>query len=170
MWNVWRFCGCIFNIEKSVDFVKDDIFGVRIDVEKFEWLFNSFEVIKVLCYLMRFVLNKIDVYYVYYFLIDVEGLEFQVLEFLRDDLVFGRLIVDVWIMEFLVKIGIYVDFIKSVDKLEQIKCFFVEVGGYFFYFFLKFLVGDVVDIVFVNLKIWCNVVENCFSLCCKIDF
>lgn len=76
MWNVWRLCGCIFNIEKSVDFVKDDIFGVRIDVEKFEWLFNSFEVIKVLCYLMKFVLNKIDVYYVYYFLIDVEGLEF----------------------------------------------------------------------------------------------
>lgn len=119
---------------------------------------------------MRYVLNKIDVYYVYYFLIDVEGLEFQVLEFLRDDLVFGRLIVDVWIIEFLVKIGIYVDFIKSVDKLEQIKCFFVEVGGYFFYFLLKFLVGDVVDIVFVNLQIWCNVLENCFSLCCKIDF
>lgn len=99
----------------------------------------------------------------------VEGSELQVLESLRDDLVSGRLTVDVWTIEFLVKTGTYVDFTKSADKLEQFKRFFAEVGGYFPHSSLKLPVGDVVDIVFVNLKTWCNVAENRSSLRCKTD-
>lgn len=169
MRNVWRLCGCISNTEKSVDFVKDDIFGARTDAEKPERLLNSPEVIKVPCYSMRSVLNKIDVHHVHYFSLDVEGSELQVLESLKDDLVSGRLTVDVWTIEFLVKSGSYIDFTKSADKLEQIKRFFAEVGGYFPHSSLKLPVGDVVDIVFVNLKTWCNVEENRSSLHCKTD-
>lgn len=160
MRNAWRLCACISNKHKSVEFVKDDLFGAVKEAEKHEKLLSNPEITKIPCYSMKEVLEKIEVGHVDYFSLDVEGSELHVLESLKDDLVSGRLSVDVWTIEFLIKSGSYVDFEKSAEKLSRIQHFFAEVGGYFLHSSLKLPTGDAVDVVFVNTKTWCKSHDN----------
>lgn len=154
--HVWRLCACILGNQNSVDFIKDDVFGGMKAVEKQIHLLKSPEVAKVPCYSMKTVLDKIGIHYIDYFSLDVEGAELLVLESMRDDLLSGRLTVDVWTVEFLVKSNNYVDSFKTDDKLNKIKQFFSEIGGYFPHSTANLATGEPIDVVFVNIKTWCK--------------
>ncbi|XP_062576207.1 uncharacterized protein LOC134238098 [Saccostrea cucullata] len=156
MRHAWRLCGCISNNQKNVDFVKDDVFGALKDLEKHENLLSNPEVIKVQCYRLRAVLDKIGIHHIDYFSLDVEGAELLVLESIKDDLISGKVRVDVWTIEYLIKSRNYVDSIKTAEKLKHLKQFFEDVGGFFLHSTIKHPVAGEMDAVFVNIKTWCK--------------
>lgn len=57
----------------------------------------------VLCFVIEYILNKISVYYIDFFFLNVEGGEMVVLELMCFSFKYGMLIVDVWFIEYSVR-------------------------------------------------------------------
>lgn len=88
--HAWRLCACLSSTKRSVIFIKgevDTVGGIEshIDEHHMKVMDKNSKIIVPCCDLMD-VLDKIKIYHIYFFSLDVEGAEMAVLESLRDGL------------------------------------------------------------------------------------
>lgn len=95
-------------------------------------LLNRTNTITVRCFNLENVLSEIKTHHIdFYSLdVDVEGGEMTVLESLRDGLKTRRITVDVWSVEYRVWDGHNIIDDKSMEKLNALRRFFSDIGGY----------------------------------------
>lgn len=65
-------------------------------------MLNRIDKVSVFCFSMESVLNEINIYYIDFYFLDVEGVEMMVFEFMRDGFKLYCFIVDVWLIEYCV--------------------------------------------------------------------
>lgn len=93
-------------------------------------LLNWINIIMVLCFNLENVLSEIKIYYIDIYFLDVEGGEMIVLELLRDGFKIRCIIVDVWFVEYWVWDGYNIIDDKLMEKLNVLRRFFFDIGGY----------------------------------------
>jgi predicted acetyltransferase len=86
--------------------------------------------VTVPCFKLDTVLDKIQQTHIDYFSLDVEGAELFVLNSMKNEAKSGKMIVDVWTIEYRVWDGTKIIVDKSKNNLEGLRNFFKNVGGY----------------------------------------
>ena len=158
---VWRLCACI-STESSTTFIKGGAFGSAKDtVDKDHLkLLNPALKVTVPCFKLDTVLDKIQQTHIDYFSLDVEGAELFVLNSMKNELKSGKMIVDVWTIEYRVWDGTKIIVDKSKNNLEGLRNFFKDVGGYVEHSRLSTRADTsdemALDVVFVYIKTWCK--------------
>lgn len=101
---------------------EDTVGGIEshIDEHHMKLMDKNSKIIVPCCDLMD-VLDKIKIYHIDFFSLDVEGAEMAVLESLRDGLESSRFTVDVWSIEYRVWDGKHVVYEKSIDNLRSLR-------------------------------------------------
>jgi FkbM family methyltransferase len=157
----WRLCACI-STESSTTFIKGGTLGSAIDsVDKDHLkLLNLALKVTVPCFKLDTVLDTIQQTHIDYFSLDVEGAELFILNSMKNELKSGKIIVDVWTIEYRVWDGRKIIVDKSKNNLEGLRNFFKDVGGYVEHSQLSNSAdtsdGMALDVVFVYTKTWCQ--------------
>jgi hypothetical protein len=116
--------------------------------------------VTVLCFKLDTVLDKIQQSHIDYFSLDVEGAELIVLNSMKNELKSGKIIVDVWTIEYRVWDGTKIIVDKSKNNLEGLRNFFKDVDDYVEHSQLSNTAdtsdGMALDVVFVYIKSWCQ--------------
>lgn len=123
--HAWSLCACLSSTRRSLIFIKGDedtVGGIEshIDEHHMKLMDKNSKIIVPCCDLMD-VLDKIKIYHIDFFSLDVEGAEMAVLESLRDGLESSRFTVDVWSIEYPVWDGKHVVYEKSIDNLRSLR-------------------------------------------------
>jgi FkbM family methyltransferase len=158
---VWRLCACI-STESSTTFIKGGALGSpkdTVDKDHLKQLNPALQV-TVLCFKLDTVLDKIQQSHIDYFSLDVEGAELFVLNSMKNELKSGKIIVDVWTIEYRVWDGTTIIVDKSKNNLEGLRNFFKDVDDYVEHSQLSNTAdtsdGMALDVVFVYIKSWCQ--------------
>lgn len=162
--HAWRLCACLSSTRRSVIFIKGDedtVGGIESHIDEHHMkLMDKISKIIVPCCDLMDVLDKIEIYHIDFFSLDVEGAEMAVLESLRDGLESSRFTVDVWSIEYRVWDGKHVVYEKSIDNLRSLRQYFNDIGGYSEYSQLSndhnVSDGYALDVVFVRNKSYCK--------------
>ena len=158
---VWRLCACI-STESSTTFIKGGALGSAKDTVDKDHLkqLNPALTVTVLCFKLDTVLDKIQQSHIDYFSLDVEGAELFVLNSMKNELKSGKIIVDVWTIEYRVWDGTKIIVDKSKNNLEGLRNFFKDVHDYVEHSQLSITAdtsdGMALDVVFVYIKSWCQ--------------
>ncbi|CAC5416719.1 unnamed protein product [Mytilus coruscus] len=86
--------------------------------------------ISVPCFNMTEILDLIGVQHIDYFSLDVEGSEMIILESVRNELISGKIVVNIWSIEYRTWDGTKNIVNKSFQKLQNLRNFFENIGGY----------------------------------------
>jgi FkbM family methyltransferase len=158
---VWRLCACI-STESSTTFIKGGALGSAKDTVDKDHLKQLNPALKVTvpCFKLDTVLDKIQQTHIDYFSLDVEGAELFVLNSMKNELKSGKMIVDVWTIEYRVWDGTKIIVDKSKKNLEGLRNFFKDIGDYVEHSQLSNTAdtsdGMALDVVFVYTKTWCQ--------------
>lgn len=127
----WRLCSCIAN-QMSDHFVKASVLGglAKTLNKRIATDFNSRDHVKVPCFTLNDVRNIIGYHTIDYFSLDVEGAEINILELMKEDLRHRYIVVNIWTIEYRIHDGHRNIIHESKEKLEQIRLFFKDIGGY----------------------------------------
>lgn len=125
-------------------------------------LLNRTNTITVPCFNLENVLSEIKTHHIDFYSLDVEGGEMTVLESLRNGLKTRRITVDVWSVEYRVWDGHNIIDDKSMEKLNALRRFFSDIGGYSEHSQISLpteknmIDGRALDVVFVRNEIFCK--------------
>lgn len=162
--SAWRLCACI-STEKTVTFIPGNALGGvkdKIDSDHMKSVRNRKD-ITVPCFTLGRVLDAINVHKIDFYSLDVEGAEMFILGTIKKQLISEEIIVGVWAIEYRVYDGHKNIYPKSKENLAKLRQYFKEVGHYVEHSQLdqfprsKIIPdGHSLDVVFVNIKIWCE--------------
>lgn len=160
--NAWRLCACLSNSQTNISFIKGgDIGGIEDHLDEHHMkILDRKNKIFVPCFAIEQILNKISVHHIDFYSLDVEGGEMPILESMRSSLKYGTLTVDVWSIEYRVWDDHQTLVEKSKEKLNSLRKYFDELGGYFEHSQLSdddnTKDGYALDVVFVRIGKWCK--------------
>ncbi|CAG2206520.1 unnamed protein product [Mytilus edulis] len=128
----WRLCACISNNFKQTEFIQSGAIGgmaSELDNDQMKTVETN-QTISVPCFNMIEVMDKIGVQHIDYFSLDVEGSELIVLDSIRNELISGKIVVNIWSIEYRTWDGKQNIINKSFQKLKNLRDFFENIGGY----------------------------------------
>ncbi|XP_052104115.1 uncharacterized protein LOC127737452 [Mytilus californianus] len=164
--HAWRLCACISDTFRQTDFFQGGAVGGMapgMDSDHLKMIRNK-RTISVPCFNMVQVTGQIGVHHINYFSLDVEGSEMVILESIRIELITGKIVVDIWSIEYRVYDGKKNIVNKSFANLQNIRHFFENVGGYVEHSQLNNEKDDrdgmALDVVFVHTKSWCKMYKT----------
>lgn len=158
---VWRLCACVSN-KPHASFLKwSALGGVKDNINQHHIKqIKEEKKVTVPCFNLDTVLNEIRVSHINYFSLDVEGAELFILETMKNELKSGKIVVDVWTIEYRVWDGEKVVLDVSLKNLEGFRTFFKDIGGYVEHSQLSndknIADGWALDVIFVNINTWCK--------------
>ncbi|XP_052068724.1 uncharacterized protein LOC127707988 [Mytilus californianus] len=153
----WRLCACISDKLKKTEFIQSGAVGgmaSELDDDQMKMVKTN-RTISVPCFNMIEILDLIGVQHIDYFSLDVEGSEMIILESVRNELISGKIVVNIWSIEYRTWDGTKNIVNKSFQKLQNLRNFFENIGGYVEYSQLNNEHGDnrdgmALDVVFVR--------------------
>ncbi|CAC5400603.1 unnamed protein product [Mytilus coruscus] len=155
--HVWRLCACISDKLRKTKFIPSGTVGCmasEFDNDHMKTV-KSKRTISVPCFNMVEVVDKIRVQHIDYFSLDVEGSEMIILESMRNELISGKIVVNIWSIEYRTWDGKKNIVKESYQKLQNLRIFFRNIGGYVEHSQLNNERGDnrdgmALDVVFVR--------------------
>ncbi|XP_076071802.1 uncharacterized protein LOC143043311 [Mytilus galloprovincialis] len=130
--HVWRLCACISDKLRKTEFIQSGAVGgmaSELDNDHMQMI-KTKRTISVPCFDMVEVLDQIGVQHIDYFSLDVEGSEMIILESIRNKLISGKIVVNIWSIEYRTWDGKKNIVNKSLQKLQNLRFFFQNIGGY----------------------------------------
>ncbi|VDI16572.1 Hypothetical predicted protein [Mytilus galloprovincialis] len=130
--HAWRLCACISDTLTKTDFIQCGAVGgmaSELDNDPIQMI-KTKRKISVPCFDMAEVLDQIGVHHIDYFSLDVEGSEMIILESIRNKLISGKIVVNIWSIEYRTWDGKKNILNKSLQKLQNLRIFFKNIGGY----------------------------------------
>ncbi|CAG2226939.1 unnamed protein product [Mytilus edulis] len=123
--HVWRLCACISNKLRNTKFIKSGGVGcIASECDNAHMkMVNSKRTISVPCFNMVEVIDKIGVQHIDYFSLDVEGSEMIILESIRNELISGKIVVNIWSIEYRTWDGKKNIVKESFQKLQNLRIF-----------------------------------------------
>ncbi|VDH92930.1 Hypothetical predicted protein, partial [Mytilus galloprovincialis] len=160
--HAWRLCACISDTSRNIDFFQEGAVGGMahgMDLDHMKML-KTKRIISVPCFNLLAVTDQIGVHHIHYFSLDVEGSEMVILNSIRNELKSGKIVVDIWSIEYRTYDGKKNIVHKSVTNLRNIRMFFENIGGYMEHSQLNnendSRDGMALDVVFVHSKSYCK--------------
>ncbi|CAC5407241.1 unnamed protein product [Mytilus coruscus] len=155
--HAWRLCACISNKLRKTKFIQSGAIGCiasECDNDHMKMI-KSKQTISVPCFNMVEIINQIGVQHIDYFSLDVEGSEMIILESIRNELISGKIVVNIWSIEYRTWDGKKNVVKESFQKLQNLRIFFGNIGGYVEHSQLNNEHGDnrdgmALDVVFVR--------------------
>ncbi|XP_076071098.1 uncharacterized protein LOC143042580 [Mytilus galloprovincialis] len=130
--HVWRLCACISKEKRNTKFIKSGVVGcIASECDNAHMkMVKSKQTITVPCFNMVEVINQIGVQHIDYFSLDVEGSEMIILESIKNELISGKIVVNIWSIEYRTWDGKKNIVKESFQKLQNLRDFFRNIGGY----------------------------------------
>ncbi|CAG2219486.1 unnamed protein product [Mytilus edulis] len=128
----WRLCSCISDTLNKTEFIQSGAVGgmaSELDDDQMKMV-KTKRTISVPCFNMIEILDLIGVQHIDYFSLDVEGSEMIILESIRNELISGKIVVNIWSIEYRTWDGKQNIISKSFQKLKNLRDFFENIGGY----------------------------------------
>ncbi|CAG2219488.1 unnamed protein product [Mytilus edulis] len=155
--HAWRLCACISDTLNKTEFIQSGVLGgmaSELDNDQMKMV-KTKRTISVPCFKMIDILGLIGVQHIDYFSLDVEGSEMIILESIRNELISGKIVVNIWSIEYRSWDGKKIIINKSFKKLKNLRDFFENIGGYVEHSQLNNKDGDnrdgmALDVVFVR--------------------
>ncbi|VDI75351.1 Hypothetical predicted protein, partial [Mytilus galloprovincialis] len=159
----WRLCACISDTLNKTEFIQSGAVGgmaSELDDDQMKMV-KTKRTISVPCFNMIEILDLIGVQHIDYFSLDVEGSEMIILESIRNELISGKIVVNIWSIEYRTWDGKQNIINKSFQKLQNLRDFFENIGGYLEHSQLNNEDGDNRDgytfnVVYVATRILCT--------------
>ncbi|CAG2210814.1 unnamed protein product [Mytilus edulis] len=124
--HAWRLCACISDTLRKTEFIQSGAVGgmaSELDNDHMQMI-KTKRTISVPCFDMVEVLDQIGVQHIDYFSLDVEGSEMIILESIRNKLISGKIVVNIWSIEYRTWDGKKNIVNKSLQKLQNLRFFF----------------------------------------------
>ncbi|CAG2209345.1 unnamed protein product [Mytilus edulis] len=130
--HVWRLCACISDTLRKTEFIQSgSVGGMASELDNNHMrMIKTKKTISVPCFDMIEVLDQIGVQHIDYFSLDVEGSEMIILESIRNKLISGKIVVNIWSIEYRTWDGKKNVVNKSFQNLQNLRNFFEIIGGY----------------------------------------
>lgn len=158
--NAWRLCACLSYSPKSVTKSRDEA-GTEVHIERHMKFLDNKNKNVGQCFSIEQVLDAISVHHIDFVSLDINRLNFTILDTLKYGLKHGSYTVDLWYIEYKVWDGNQIVIEKSENNLNALRKDFDETGVYF-----KLTSNSdpkyrcALGVLFVRTGEWCKIREK----------